>query len=170
LMEERGQGDLAAVARGVTMKLVRRHPHVFESSEALAELPTLARTPTQVRENWDAIKRMEPGGGEPLGAIPETLPGLLYARKVLRRTTGGGKSPSREDAAGRVRTALEEISGQGGGRADDGSEETHGSEADYELIGELLFAAVELARSLAVDPELALRRTADRFRATAGGV
>src|SRR5204862_1267996 len=49
LLEERGKGDLEAVARGVTDKLVRRHPHVFEQDAgALAGLPTEARTPAEV--------------------------------------------------------------------------------------------------------------------------
>ena len=60
LLEERGQGDLSTVARHVTDKLIRRHPHVFErGGEAIAALPTEAETAAQVKENWDAIKRAE---------------------------------------------------------------------------------------------------------------
>ena len=60
LLEERGQGDLSTVARHVTDKLIRRHPHVFErGGEAIAALPTEAETAAQVKENWDAIKRTE---------------------------------------------------------------------------------------------------------------
>src|SRR5256886_4619137 len=59
LLEERGEGDLGQVARGSVEKLVRRHPHIFESEAELRELPTQARTPAEVRENWDAIKRTE---------------------------------------------------------------------------------------------------------------
>src|SRR3989454_6071666 len=62
LLEERGSGDLAQVAEGVTDKLVRRHPHVFgdEREDPLAGLPTKALTAAEVRENWDVIKRTEP--------------------------------------------------------------------------------------------------------------
>src|SRR5437867_2968903 len=69
LLEEKKEGDLGQVARGVTAKLVRRHPHVFgpgADEQALEDLPTEARTPAQVRENWEAIKRREPGGKQPL--------------------------------------------------------------------------------------------------------
>jgi uncharacterized protein YabN with tetrapyrrole methylase and pyrophosphatase domain len=74
LLEEREAGDLDAVARGVTEKLVRRHPHVFGAVEAA--------TASEVLRNWDQIKRSEPGYGE----IPENLPATLYARKAQRRS------------------------------------------------------------------------------------
>lgn len=74
LLEERDAGDLGTVARGVTEKLIRRHPHVFDTVEA--------STASEVLRNWDQIKRSEPGYGE----IPETLPATLYARKMQRRS------------------------------------------------------------------------------------
>src|SRR2546423_12037056 len=78
LMEERGAGDLAAVADHCRNKLIRRHPHVFGDVEAADA--------SEVRRNWDEIKRSEEGrAGELFAGVPETLPGLLYAQKVLRR-------------------------------------------------------------------------------------
>jgi len=78
LLEERGVGDLGEVARGVTDKLIRRHPHVFGEIEV--------RDSGEVLRNWDAIKRgeqeREPGV---FGEVPENLPAPLYARKVQRR-------------------------------------------------------------------------------------
>lgn len=53
LLSEKGEGDLAAVARGVHAKLVRRHPHVFGDVEA--------KTATRVKENWERIKREQEG-------------------------------------------------------------------------------------------------------------
>ena len=71
-------------------KLTRRHPHVFgDEAGELVELPTQARTPSEVRDNWDAIKRTEKGGGDPFAGVAENLPALSYALKVLRRATGG---------------------------------------------------------------------------------
>ena len=58
LLEERGAGDLAAVAAATRDKLVRRHPHIF-GEQALADLPTDATTAAEVKENWDAIKERE---------------------------------------------------------------------------------------------------------------
>ena len=154
LLEERGQGDLDGVARSVTDKLVRRHPHVFGEDQQLAKLPTDAETPSEVRRNWDEIKRSEPGreAGE-LGTIPVNLPALLYARKLHKRA-------GREIDLGRSRQALRDtverlpVEHAGG----------HGSEREYELVGALLSEVVELSRALEVDPEIALRRSADTFR------
>jgi MazG family protein len=176
LLEERGKGDLATVAKGSTEKLVRRHPHVFgherHGEDALAGLPTAARTPAQVRENWDAIKRAEEASdGEPFAALPDNLPALLYARKLQRRVAGGADRSDPAEALARVRESLEDaeraVAGQGPD-AEARERTQHGSEWLYERVGDLLFCVVELARSLQVDPEVALRRSADRFRERAG--
>jgi MazG family protein len=169
LLEERGEGDLGQVARGVTAKLIRRHPHVFgpAAGEALEALPTEARTPAQVRENWDAIKRREPGGERPLESVPETLPALLYARKLQRRAAGGSDRTDPQHALAELRARIEQTAGtlereETGAEAQE--ETRQGSERLYRTIGELLFSAVELARALQVDPELALRAASNRFR------
>ena len=83
LLEERGQGDFAAVAEHCRQKLIRRHPHVFGDAEA--------STAGEVLRNWDEIKRGEEGR-EPgiFGEVPENLPGPLYARKLLRRASSAG--------------------------------------------------------------------------------
>ena len=98
LLEERDAGDLDAVANAITEKLIRRHPHVFEESEARELLagsdPTTA---SGVLSNWDRIKREVEGRGadDPFGDVPENLPGLLYARKILRRADPEGGAPAR---------------------------------------------------------------------------
>src|SRR5436853_3689281 len=67
LLEERGAGDLAAVADGCREKLIRRHPHVFGEAEA--------NTAGEVLKNWDRIKREEPGREQGIfGEVPETPP------------------------------------------------------------------------------------------------
>ena len=170
LLEERGQGDLGAVARNVREKLVRRHPHVFEPDDALANLPTEARTPAQVRENWDAIKRTESAGGEPLAGVPETLPALMYARKLQRRAAGGSDRGDPDAALASLRASIDRLADAvtAEGPTPGAQENTdHGSERLYHGIGDTLFAAVELARSAQVDPEIALRQATERFRARA---
>jgi MazG family protein len=82
LMEERGAGDLAAVADHCREKLVRRHPHVFGEREAV--------TAGEVLRNWNRIKREDERGGEVFGQLPETLPSTLYAKKVLKRAAEAG--------------------------------------------------------------------------------
>src|SRR3954452_12420324 len=79
LLEERGEGDLAGVAESCAAKLIRRHPHVYGDREI--------ETAGQVLAQWEKIKRDRggTGGREPLEGLPENLPALLFARKVLRR-------------------------------------------------------------------------------------
>lgn len=146
LLEERGAGDLAQVAAEVTDKLIRRHPHVFGEVQA--------ETSVEVRRNWDQIKRGEPGR-EPgvFGDVPENLPGPLYARKVQRRAASSGFDfPGIEGPLQSVRDELGEL------------EAAASQEERFHELGDVLFAVVNVARKLNVDPELALRAAADRFR------
>jgi nucleoside triphosphate diphosphatase len=147
LLEERGAGDLATVARDVNEKLIRRHPHVFGDVQA--------ETSIEVRRNWDEIKRGEPGR-EPgvFGEVPENLPGPLYARKVQRRAASSGFDfPGVEGPLQSARDELDEL------------QNAKTRDEQFHELGDVLFAAVNVARKLAVDPELALRAAADRFRA-----
>jgi MazG family protein len=138
LLEERGAGSLAEVAEGMVQKLVRRHPHVFGKAADVLRADDVLRS-------WDRIKREEEGrgAGEPFADVPENLPALLYARKVQRRARSAGlegAEPEQRIAHPATREAAER------------------------WIGEALFALVDLARRLRVDPELALRASAQRFR------
>ena len=147
LMEERGVGDLAQVARHVTDKLIRRHPHVFAQTQV--------EDAAEVLRNWDAIKATE-AGREPgvFGEVPENLPAPLYARKVQRRAASSGFDfESVEAPLQSIGEEVEEL--RAAGSADE----------RFHEVGDVLFAAVNAARKLKVDPELALRAAADRFRA-----
>ena len=142
LLEERGAGDLAAVATATRDKLVRRHPHIFGEQE-LASLPTGATTAAEVKENWDAIKEREPGDR----AIAASLPALTYARKRLRRAPHAAEPAA---ALAKVTQA----------RAQEPPDAHHGSDELYEAVGDLLLAVVDVAADARVDPEIALRRKA----------
>jgi MazG family protein len=94
----------------------------------------------EVLRNWDAIKATEPGREQGVfGEVPENLPALLYARKLQRRAASAGRHPAADAASG--------------------------DRECFEVIGERLFALVDEARVAKVDPELALRAAAERFRA-----
>jgi MazG family protein len=157
LLEEEGAGDLEQVARRVHEKLVRRHPHVFGSVEA----PTAGR----VRENWERIKSEQEGRVGIFHDVPEGLPALLYARKVQRRAaTIGFEYPDAAGALADLDDELREL------REALDSAGVTGPEAEVEPdphvveeLGDVLFAAVNVARRLNVDPELALRWMSDRF-------
>jgi nucleoside triphosphate diphosphatase len=145
-LQETGTGDLEQVARGVHEKLVRRHPHVFGDVEA--------RTAERVRSNWERIKREQEGREGIFHDVAEALPALLYARKAQQRAKAVGfEYPEVSGALGDLESELVEL------RAD---LESPGRRA--EELGDLLFAAVNVARILDVDPELELRRAAQRFR------
>ncbi|HSJ17044.1 MAG TPA: MazG nucleotide pyrophosphohydrolase domain-containing protein [Solirubrobacterales bacterium] len=164
LLEERGAGDLEAVADGLIAKLVRRHPHVFgeHATEAAARVleDRPAHTAEDVRGNWERIKREveDRGDKEPIRSIPETLPSLVYARKAL--APAEERPGSAVERAGESLEALAEAARRGstaGPRAD--SEERAAVER---ALGETLLAIVDAARSLDADPELALRAAANR--------
>jgi MazG family protein len=142
LLQERGAGDLEAVARGIHAKLVARHPHVFGDAEA--------RSSERVREQWEEIKREREGREGIFHEVPETFPALLYARKVQQRAKAVGFEYP--DLAGAVADLDDEIR--------ELKEDFSGHE-----LGDVLFAAVNVARKLGVDPELELRAAAKRFRA-----
>jgi len=154
LLEERGAGNLADVAESMAQKLIRRHPHVFGETEA-THIPddtsqsrgsTSPRiTPGEVLRNWDRIKREEEGRGseDPFADVPENLPALLYARKMQRRAASAGLA---------------------GAEASEGMPESELRDDAERWVGDALFSLVDVARRVRVDPELALRAAAERFR------
>src|SRR4029079_11422366 len=96
LLEERGEGDLGAVAESCAAKLIRRHPHVYgDRDERARDSATREmRTAGEVLSQWEEIKREVEGDGGEASELPENLPALLYARKVLRRIDPEGSAGS----------------------------------------------------------------------------
>ncbi len=157
LLGEQGGGDLATVARRSHDKLVSRHPHVFKSPREL-------RSPGEVKKRWEDLKlEQEPGREEIFHHVPENLPALLYARKLQRRAAAinfeypdtAGALADLDDELRELREALAE--------AGERPPETEPDAHVFEEVGDVLFAAVNVARRLNVDPELALRTMARRF-------
>ena len=156
LLEERGSSDLEEVARAVHAKLVRRHPHVFGDAEA--------RTAGRVRERWEEIKRENEGREGIFHDVPEGLPALLYARKAQQRARSVGfEYPDLAGALADFDDELREL------RAElpetEPAPETEPEPRVAAELGDVLFAAVNVARRLNVDPELELRAASERFRA-----
>ncbi|MGH3003775.1 MAG: nucleoside triphosphate pyrophosphohydrolase, partial [Gaiellaceae bacterium] len=156
LLSERGAGDLEAAARGIHAKLVARHPHVFGDAEAA--------TAERVRERWEKIKREHEGREGIFHDVPENLSALLYARKVQRRASSvgfeypdlAGALADFEDELRELRIELPD---------EEPAAEREPSARVAAELGDVLFAAVNVARRLNVDPELELRSAAKRFRA-----
>jgi MazG family protein len=155
LLEERGAGDLAGIARTIHAKLVRRHPHVFGDAELA--------TPGAVKGRWEELKREQEEREGIFHDVPETLPALLHARKVQRRAaTAGFDWPDATGPLAKMREETTELEEEIGG-AGTPAAETEPSARVVAEIGDLLFTLVNLARALNVDPELALRATSRRF-------
>jgi MazG family protein len=157
LLEERGKGGLEAAARLIQEKLVRRHPHVFGRVEA--------ETASRVRSNWEQIKREQEGRSGIFHDVPESLPSLLFARKVQRRAAAiefeyPDVRGALDDLEDELRELKEAIDAAGG----EPSPETEPDAHVFEELGDVLFAAVNVARRVNVDPELALRSMTRRFR------
>jgi MazG family protein len=155
LLSEKGQLGLEGIARGVHEKLVRRHPHVFGSSSL--------ETAGAVRTSWESSKRDLEGRAGIFHDVPDSLPALLYARKVQRRAAAidfeypdtAGALADLDDELRELKEALAE--------AGERPPETEPDPHVFEEVGDVLFAAVNVARRLNVDPELALRTMSRRF-------
>ena len=147
LGEEAGLFTIADVARTVHDKLVRRHPHVFGDAGA--------ETASDVESAWERIKWGERGeAASPFEGVAGAAPALAYAEKVQQRATSRGFDW--RDAEGPLDAIAAEL-----GELRDAA----GSPLAGEELGDLLFSAVNAARHLGVDPEAALRKAANRFRA-----
>ncbi|WP_288432597.1 MazG nucleotide pyrophosphohydrolase domain-containing protein [uncultured Deinococcus sp.] len=137
IAEEEGTFDYAAVERGIVEKLVRRHPHVFAD--------TVVAGSDEVTRNWQAIKAAE-RGGRPRRAADRVPAGLgALAREAKAQNLAGTPPDTREALAARLAAAPDTAQG----------------------VAEVLAGAVAWARSLGVDPELALR---ERVQATLAGL
>ncbi len=153
IAEEEGGFDLARVARTVTTKLIRRHPHVFGDASA--------DTSDEVRVHWERVKTSEKrrggrdGPASTLDGVPRSLPPLAaafeYGRKAART---GFDWPEARDAISKVREELREVEAS----LDSGSPGRIEDE-----IGDLLLAVVNVSRKLGILPDRALRRANERF-------
>ena len=148
IAEQEGRFTMADVAQGVHDKLVRRHPHVFGD--------VVAEDTTTVLSNWDAIKQTEKGRTSIFEGVPRSLPSLSYADAVQRKAAKVGFDwPDVEGALPKIAEEVAEVR-----VAADGDD----PQAVHEELGDLLFAVVNVARHLGVEPEAALRAATHKFR------
>lgn len=150
MAEELDLFDFDDVAAGICQKMIRRHPHVF-GSEA-------ERAAGVVDGSWESIKakeRADTGDDSCLAGIAQALPALKRAQKLGKRASGVGFDwPDREGVRAKIHEELGELEAAVGTRAADDIEEE---------FGDVLFAVVNLARHLDVDPEKALTAANYKF-------
>ncbi len=157
MAETEGAFDIDEVADGVVAKMVRRHPHVFGDAEA--------DSAEGVLHQWEDIKRRERAGGSDGGSGDDSildhlprLPALLTALKITGKASRVGFDWSHidgvveklEEEIGELRQALESPAA------------ARREEVEQE-VGDLLFATVNIARFLEIDPETALRKSNRKF-------
>ena len=167
---EEGRFTAADVVREIHQKMVRRHPHVFGEKSA--------RNAAEVLKNWEQIKaeerrakgretRREEGDEkqEPeslLDGIPHTLPAVMQGFQLTRRASRIGFDwDNVEGVIEKLQEELAELTTARRGQSPRRVEEE---------VGDVLFAAVNLARFLKVDPEIALKRTNAKFSARFRGM
>jgi nucleoside triphosphate diphosphatase len=178
MLEEEGAGDLASVAHEIEVKLIRRHPHIFGSA--------VAETPKDVKDRWERIKVELEGREGIFHDVPAGFPALLYAKKLQQRAASVGFDwDSASEAFPKIAEEHAELAelfheaaeaegaavAAAAGAPPDGSSGAGPRLADPHRadprvtheVGDLLFATVNVARLLHVDPELALREAGNRF-------
>src|SRR5437016_9912651 len=143
--EERHELDAETVTRALEEKMWRRHPHLFGGS------------PTPDHEGWERVKKRERRAGSgTLRGLPPSLPPLLMAYRLQERAAGVGFDwPDAKGPMQKVKEEIAELEREAG----NGKRERLEDE-----LGDLLFAVVNLARKLAIDPRAALERANHKFR------
>ena len=147
---EKGYFDFEDIVNGINEKMLRRHPHVFGNADE--------RDARSVHGRWEDIKEEEraaDGDASALAGVAKALPALKRAQKLGKRASRVGFDwPDRGGVQAKIREELEELEDAAGTR------ETALVEDE---LGDLLFAVVNLARHLDVDPEKALTAANYKF-------
>ena len=146
--KEKGVFDIEDVADGICKKLIYRHPHIFGSVEVGSS--------EEILRNWDELKRKEKHqetDTSALESVAKSLPGLIRAEKLQKKAAKVGFDW--ENAQGALEKVEEEL--------DEVKQAMAGNGDPEEEIGDLLFAAVNVARHLKVDPEGAMEKTCNKF-------
>ena len=147
--KEKGTFDIDDVADGICKKLIFRHPHIFGNVEVASSEELALR-------NWDDLKRKEKHqetDTQALESVAKSLPSLIRAEKLQKKAAKVGFDwDNVKDALDKVQEELDEVR-----RAIDGDGDPE------EEIGDLLFASVNVARHLKIDPEAAAEKTCNKF-------
>lgn len=162
LGDEQQLFDFSTVVHSITEKLVRRHPHVFADGQLYGAAQSSAVDTQQVTERWEEIKQQERAEqAEPeqvvsvLADIPLNMPALSRALKIQKRASNIGFDwSSVPPVLDKVSEELEEVR-----EAISSGEQA----AISEELGDLLFATVNVARHLNINPETALRAANIKF-------
>ena len=148
IASETGAFDIADVLNGINEKLIHRHPHIFGDVKV-----TDAKN---VRDNWEKIKLKEKGNQSVLSGVPGSLPAMVKAYRIQEKASGVGFD---WDHAHQVWDKVIEEMNELKEVVDNG--DSHDRQEDE--LGDLLFAIINYARLIDVNPEDALERTNKKF-------
>jgi len=166
LATEQGRFDFATVIDRICTKLVRRHPHIFSNKDTSA-----VQTATQVKHSWEAIKAQERADKQQLSLlddIPHAFPALKRAAKIQQRVAKVGFDwPELPPVVAKIYEEIDEVLVEA--KLLDTDPERYQPRV-LDEVGDLLFAVVNLARHLNVDPEQALRQANSKFERRFRGV
>ena len=159
LAEEQGKFDFDTVINHITSKLVRRHPHVFPEGTLESSREGTSIDEQQIKRNWEAIKqqeRQQKGNSGILDDVPLALPAQMRATKLQKRAASYGFDwPHINGVIEKVKEELDELHHEV--NAEDKARQE-------EELGDLMFACVNLARHLSIDPERALAKANNKFK------
>jgi nucleoside triphosphate diphosphatase len=148
MASEDGHFTLQDVIQGICEKMTRRHPHVFEGLDA--------KDADAVVFNWEAIKATERAeknnDNSALSGVAKALPALLRSQKIQKRAARTGFDwPDIEGAKAKLSEEIDEL------------DRAASPDEQFEEVGDLLFAAVNICRHLKVDAEQALKAGTTKF-------
>jgi XTP/dITP diphosphohydrolase len=144
---EQGAFDIADVLEGINNKLIKRHPHIYGDVKA--------ETAEEVKDNWEKIK-LKGGKKRVLAGVPKSLPAMIKAYRIQDKVKGVGfdwEEP--HQVWDKVQEEMEELKSE--------VENGGSSKRTEEEFGDLLFALINYARFIGVNPENALERTNKKF-------
>ena len=170
IAREQGQFNFDDIAKAITQKLIRRHPHVFHDGDVSRFGQRQEISADEVVVNWEAIKqgersakRWQQGANDELEMasilddVPLAMPALERARKLQKRAANVGFDwPTLQPVLTKLREEIAEF---------ESAVQHEGQERMAQELGDILFAVVNLARHCNIEPEMALRGTNRRFEA-----
>ena len=170
IASEQNQFSFDEIVKNLADKLIRRHPHVFHQTGDASSITTS----TDVSRQWERLKQQEQSSGQEqaslLQGIPKISPALQRAFQVQKRASRGGFDwATIEPALEKFKEELDELFSatadfiQSSSEKDLPRPEMKNQEYIEAELGDVLFALVNVARFLRVNPEEALRRATNKF-------
>jgi len=148
IADEKGRFDIADVIEKLNEKMINRHPHIYGDIKVLNS--------DEVKKNWEQLKKSE-GKKSVLGGVPDSLPALIKAYRMQDKTAQVGfEWNTTEQVWDKVTEELEELQAA--------IENNEGKERIEDEFGDVIFALVNYARFLGIEPETALEKTNKKFK------